>query len=148
MLMGWLTLQVLVSLTVFGAFAVESTRRGELIDVGAHQALLLGLFAVYSAVVCLIAWLAFYLPVYWYWPREGGGLGRRSFTFVGGACGGLIGVIFFLANTPDAPPFAALAIIAMPMVTGGVAALVGGWREEKERRFLEWQKQVTTPILP
>lgn len=146
--MGWLVLQILVSLTAFVAFAVQSTRCGGVIGGGAHEAFLLGIFAVCSAVVCLIAWLAFYLPVYWYWPREGGGLGRRSFTFVGSACGGLIGVIFFLANTPDAPPFAALAIIAMPMVTGGVAALVGGWREEKERRFLEWQKQVTTPIQP
>lgn len=148
MLMGWLTLQVLVLLTMFGSFVMEFARQGRLPVGGAYGVVLFGIFAVCSAVVCLIAWLAFYLPVYWYWPREGGGLSGKSFTFVGGACGGLIGVIFFFASVPDTPLLGALIIIAMPAVTGGVGALAGWWREEKERQFLEWQKQATTPIQP
>jgi len=146
--MGWLTLQVVVSLTVFGFIVAEFIQHGRLPGVGAYGALLLGAFALCSAVVCLVAWLVFYLPAYWYWPREEGGLSRRGFTFVGSACGGLIGVIFLLANAPYASLPTALAIIAMPAVTGGVAALAGWWREEKERRFLEWQKQITHPTQP
>ncbi|HEY8961906.1 MAG TPA: hypothetical protein VIM57_06840 [Luteolibacter sp.] len=146
MLTGWLTLQVLVLLTMFGSLAIEFARQGRLTGGWYTGVFVFAIFTGCSAVVCLIAWLAFYLPAYWYWPRDDSSWNRNAFTFVGGFSGGLIGLIFVLANAFSAPLPWALAIIAMPAVTGGVGALTGWWREEKERRFLEWQKQVTHPI--
>ena len=142
--MGWLALQVMILLGLLGETAVAHVRHGR--EDWFFLSAYLGIFSVCSAVVCFVAWLLIYLPVYWCWPRSGEVCGRWTFITVGATSGGLIGLAFW-ASVPDRSLVQACISVLLPMSVGVVGAWVGWLREEKERRFLEWQKQVTNPIV-
>jgi hypothetical protein len=143
---GWLALQLVVTVTLLVMVAMELARGGARIGQWGFYGYFLAIFAACSAVVCLVAWLLIYLPVYWHWPRDGGFLGHWIFIAIGAASGAGIGLIY-LAVVRLPSPIAASIVIVLPAVVGGIGAWVGWWREEKERRFLEWQQQVTNPVF-
>lgn len=147
MLAGWAVLQMVVFLFALVGAGSEWVRKGMQPNEVGFDVLFLVIFSACSAVVCLAAWLLIYLPVYWYWPRSSESWGKALFTYVGALCGGLIGIACIAARGPYLSLPVAFALIAMPTVTGGVSAFVGWWREEEERRYLEWQRQVTNPIF-
>jgi len=147
MFAGWAVLQMAVVWTALVGVGIGWIRQGMHSADLRFAVWFLALFAAYSAVVCLVTWLLVYLPVYWYWPRSSESWGKALFTYLGALSGGMMGVACIALKGPCQPLPVAFSIIAMPTVAGGVSALVGYWLEDKERRFLEWQKQVTNPIL-
>ena len=149
MLTGWFLLQIVTFLFFFSGHVFRAVRYGalpfeRLIDDAGRNLIVVG---GCSAVLCLIAWCLIYLPVYWFWPRC-----RESwignFTAVGAVAGGVIGFLFCLClqfHDHELLEMSGMSatLILMPLLVGTVSAWTG-WRfEEKERRFLEWQKRMS-----
>jgi len=93
---------------------------------------LLGLFALYSGVICTVAWAVIALPVYWYWPRRAGFWHPVSLFLAGGLGGGAVG--FFCSLPLRLADYrsvaAAVGYSVVPGLIGGVSALVAGGLEE------------------
>jgi len=149
MLVGWLALQITTFLVIFCANLFAHGRHGVLDfprlvgDAGGFFIM----FGFCSAVICLIAWWFLYLPAYWWCPRSQEGW-KGGFILTGVAVSSVIGFLFdlyLLLHDRELLEMRGLAvsILLMPVLVGTVSAWAGWWFEEKERRFMDWERRVT-----
>lgn len=134
MTVGWGTLQYVLFLYCLGeSFMKGRWMSGEDVLSGGTWLII---FAICSGVVCLVAWVVVYLPVYWLWPRGSERWKIISFVVVGLLGGALCGLIVSSGSWYPVIP---------PALVGAVSAFVG-WRREQREVYWKQRLAITTAM--